>query len=274
MIISFGIFYVMNVQQNKDMNVLKINRIITNISQRKKELEKKKEEKIIYKTMPYTFSFQPVVHQNTDTICDVLKNLGFLYSGMETNISIRIGGKDLVVCHFRENGYLWTMNFSDTKWGIIPVVPESSQDVMQPTNIRFRLQSFKYLNREVFSLIKEYKPLVESKPMFRITPDGYILDAFFHDQDILYAREKVTKIYRNLDSNDDLSQSLKVEVSRVTELKLNDEKTKLIGSASSRVEVNLCPSLPSLKSLNNELKSYARYILDKALILASRFDVI
>ena len=274
MIISFGIFYVMNVQQNKGMNVSKLNRLFTNISQRKKELEKKKEKKINYKTMPYTFSFQPVVHQNTDTICDVLKNLGFLYSGMETNISIRIGGKDLVVCHFRENGYLWTMNFSDTKWGIITVVPKSSQDVMQPTNIRFRLQSFKYLNREVFGLIKEYKPLVESKPMFRITPDGYILDAFFHDQDILYAREKVTKIYRNLDSNDDLSQSLKVEVSRVTELKLNDEKTKLIRSASSRVEVNLCPSLPSLKSLNNELKSYSRYILDKALILASRFDVI
>ena len=36
MIISVGIFYVMNVQQNKGMNVSKLNRLFTNISQRKK----------------------------------------------------------------------------------------------------------------------------------------------------------------------------------------------------------------------------------------------
>ena len=274
MVISFGMFYVMNIQQNINVNVMELNKFFTTILLRKKDLRKKmKKKNNEYVTVPYTFSYQPVVHQSPDTLCGVLENLGFSNLCMETNILIRIVGKDPVTFQFRKNGDLWAMNFADIKWSMITVIPESSQGVMQPTNIRFRLQSFRSLNRNVVGLIEEYKPLVESTHMLKTT-DGYILDAFFQNKNIYYATEKVTKIYRNLDSINDLSQSLKVEVSRVTELKLNDEKTKLIRSASSRVEVNLCPSLPSLESSNDELKSYARYILDKALTLAIRFDVI
>ena len=131
------------------------------------------------------------------------------------NISIRIRGNDPVICHFRVNGYLWTMNFSGTKWCIRTVVSESSQDIMHPTNIRFRLQSFKYLNRKVVGLINNIDHLWK----VIICSDAYVLDAFFYYKDISNAREKETKIYsRNLNSNNNLSLGLKVEVSRVREL--------------------------------------------------------
>nr|XP_022295826.1 uncharacterized protein LOC111105743 isoform X2 [Crassostrea virginica] len=218
---------------------------------------------------------EPGVDLSTDTISIILERLGFfcLNNQEEKKISVRINGESPVFCNFDQNGELVRMNFADIKWSMLTFVPEGPQYHKQFTNIRFRLQSFREVDRKNVVKMEEYTQLVQRGKVLKATPSGYIIDAFFQKKDITFAREKIIKTYHNLDCGDDFAGvNLKVEVAKVTELKPNTGMTQLHRINSSKIEVIFSPYVPQLESTDENLRSYARHILEKSLRLAREFE--
>lgn len=116
-----------------------------------------------YMQIPYTFSFQPGVNLSTDTIRIILERLGFfcLDNQEEKKISVRINGETPVFCNFDQNGEFASMNFADIKWSMLTFIPEGPQYHKKFTNIRFRLQSFREVDRKNVVKMEEYTQLVQ-----------------------------------------------------------------------------------------------------------------
>ena len=77
--ISFGMFFVMNVPQRDSINVMNLNHYFNSVDQKKKQAQQRMEQirGLFLESVPYLFSFQPVVNLSSDRIRIILENLGF-----------------------------------------------------------------------------------------------------------------------------------------------------------------------------------------------------
>ena len=262
----------MNIQHDEYLDVLKLNNLLTTIDQRKKE----ENEKIRWKRkgrnvdVPYIFSFQPVVSLRAEQIGNILNKLGFSLIENEEKLSIKFNEEDPLLCNFRKNGELYSIDFPEIKWSMINVVPATVNK--QPTNIRFKIQSFREVNTKVVETMEKYNVLLQCGKIFKATRNGFEVYGShpLPRKTIQFAKEKDTEIYHN--PNEEGSSPFKIEVSKVNELKFNADTMELQRVTDPRVEVTMIPGLPPLESSDEELKSYARYIWDKALSLGREFD--
>ena len=274
LIISFGVMYVMNINCNENLDVRDLNNLLANLDERKKKANKMTKRATVKKCVPYTFSFQPVVHLVSDRIRCILETNGFVHAKTETKISIRLGKDTPIFCNFMEDGKLGSLNFSDVKWSMITVIPVESKNTLQHTHIRFRVQSYREVKRKDVGRIQRLGSLVHNGKILKTTPDGYHVADFINTNSITYSREKIIETYYALHRNDDFrGVHFKVEIAKVRELKLNPDKSKLVRPyGNPRVEVILSPAIPPLESTDDDISAYARCILAKALKLADEFQ--
>lgn len=266
--------YIMNIKCNDNLDVRDLNTLFANVDERKIKANKMMKRATDIKHVLYTFSFQPVVHLASDRIRGILETNGFVHAKSETKISIRLGKNTPIFCNFMEDGKLGSLNFSDVKWSMITVIPIESKNTLQPTHIRFRLQSYREVKRKDVGRIQRLRSLVRNGKILRTTPDGYGVADFINTNSITYSREKIIETYYALHSNDKFrGVHFKVEIAKVSELKLNPDKNKLVRlNCNPRVEVILSPAIPPLESSNDDISAYARCILAKALKLADEFQ--
>lgn len=84
---------------------------------------------------------------------------------------------------------------------------------------------------------------------------------------VSFAKDKEIETYCSCDNN-----TCKVEVATVRELELIPQTMELVPKTDPRTELTIFPRIPSLKASEDELKVYARDILETGLKLATELE--
>lgn len=247
--ISFGKFYVMNIESNSALKVAELNELLTTIYSRKKtawQTASKRKKKTKQVKVPYTFSFQPVVFSDTGKVRKVLEHFGFTIDNdgiKKTKISSIFKSPVLGMHDFNECGELCCINYSDIKWFMATVIPETSNN--STLNIRYKLQSSRDLDGKHVSK--------KDKKTLKADTNGYQLPQSCH---VVYAKEKVVESY----SLTDWFAGYKVMVEVATVNELIEDAGKLVRSNDRRVEVLVLPEIPNIYTSEEDLTLYARHI--------------
>lgn len=251
----------MNIECNSALKVVELNKLLTTIHTRKRSASQtapKRKKKTKQVKVPYTFSFQPVVFSDTGKVRKVLEHFGFTEENdgiKKTKISLIFKSSVLGMHDFNECGELFCINFSDIKWFMATVIPESSNK--STPNIRYKLQSSRDLDGKHVSK-KDMKTL-------KADTNGYQLPQSCH---VVYAREKVVQSYSLADWF--AGYKVMVEIATVNELK--EDAGKLVPNGNARVEVLVLPEIPNIYTPAEELTSYARHLWKWTLDLAAEFE--
>lgn len=262
--ISFGKFYVMNIECNSALKVMELNKLFTTIHLRQRDARQtapRRKKKTKQVKVPYTFSFQPVVFSDTGKVRKVLEHFGFTEENdgiKKTKISLIFKSSVLGRHDFNECGELFCINFSEIKWFMANVIPESSNN--STPNIRYKLLSSRDLDGKHVSK-KDMKTL-------KADTNGYQLPQSCH---VVYAREKVVQSY----SLTGWFAGYKVMVETATVNELKEDAGKLTPNGDARVEeveVLVLPEIPNINTPAEELTSYARHLWKWTLDLAAEFE--
>lgn len=258
--ISFGTFYVMNIESNSRMNVSKLNDLFNTINERKKarQTATKHDTERTHVSVPYIFSFQPTAFSSTTKLHRIIEQFGFTRDSDETKKTTLVKFKypDVGMHNFDENGELNRIGLSQNKWFMATVLP--AQSSAQLTSIRYGLKSYRNVERENISNIN-LKLLETGTDEYQIKPSC----------DIHRAIKKVSELYSV--SNWFGEKKVKLNIKTTTELK-GDAK-KLVPCSSSNLEVLVLPEIPNIDTCEEELRSYARHIWKWAIEFAEKLKL-
>lgn len=265
MSISLGTFYVMNIQGRKSLDVTEFNKLLTTVEKRKPQPNNTKRSNV---HIPYIFSFQPVSNANKN-IRSILERLGFSSNDeRRKTVTVKFKETNPVVCKFLENGDFICMELPDIKWLMANVIPTAPRGLTQFTHIRYKLQTLRKIDRDFASRLEGYKILGKKRKFLTITEDGYLFDeSLMKSKIVSFAKDKEIETYCSCDNN-----TCKVEVATVRELELIPQTMELVPKTDPRTEVTIFPRIPSLKASEDELKAYARDILETGLKLATELE--
>lgn len=259
--ISFGTFYVMNIESDSTMNVAKLNDLFKTINERKKkalQTATKYGKERTHVRVPYIFSFQPAVFSSTTKLRKIIEQFGFTRDSdeMKKTTTVRFKYSNVGKHNFDENGELYRIELSQNKWFMATVLP--AQSSAQLTSIRYGLKSFRNVESENISKIN-LKLLKTATDEYRMEPSC----------DIHRAIEKVSELYSV--TNWFGEKKVMLHIKTITELK-GDAK-KLVPCSSSNLEVLMFPEIPNIDTSEEELRSYARHIWKWAVEFAEKLKL-
>lgn len=255
MSISLGTFYVMAIRQGREMNVTEFNKIIKTIEDRKTKQNN---------TKKLNFSFHPFVSNTKENIRGILEGLGFSrYDEGRKTVSIKFKETNPVTLKFMENGEFICMDLPDIKWFMANVIPRAPQN----KHIRYKLQTLRKIDKECASRLEGYQILMQNRNFLTTNGNGYLVnESLMKSRTVPFAKET------NIETYSCDNSICKVEVATVRELELIPETTELVPKTDPRTEVTIFPRIPSLKASEDELKAYARDILETGLTLATELE--
>lgn len=255
----------MNIQGRKSLDVTEFNKLLTTVEKRKPQPNNTKRPNV---HIPYIFSFQPVSYANKN-IRSILERLGFSSNDeRRKTVTVKFKETNPVVCKFLENGDFICMELPDIKWLMANVIPTAPRGLTQFTHIRYKLQTLRKIDRDFASRLEGYKILGKKRKFLTITEDGYLFDeSLMKSKIVSFAKDKEIETYCSCDNH-----TCKVEVATVRELELIPQTMELVPKTDPRTEVTIFPRIPSLKASEDELKVYARDILETGLKLATELE--
>lgn len=252
--ISFGTFYVMNIESDSTMNVAKFNDLFKTINERKKkalQTATKYGKERTHVRVPYIFSFQPTVFSSTTKLRKIIEQFGFTRDSdeMKRTTMVKFKYPNVGKHNFDENGELFRIELSENKWFMATVLP--AQSSAQLTRIKYGLKSFRNVKSENISKIN-LKLIETATNEYQMEPSC----------DIHRATEKVSELHSV--TNWFGEKKVKLHIKTTTQLK-GDAK-KLVPCSSSKLVVLVLPEIPNRDTSEEELRSYARHIWKWAIV--------
>lgn len=259
--ISFGTFYVMNIESDSTMNVAKLNDLFKTIKERKKkalQTATKYGKERTHVRVPYIFSFQPAVFSSTTKLRKIIEQFGFTRDSdeMKRTTMVKFKYPNVGKHNFDENGELFRIELSENKWFMATVLP--AQSSAQLTRIKYGLKSFRNVKSENISKIN-LKLIETATNEYQMEPSC----------DIHRATEKVSELYSV--TNWFGEKKVKLHIKTTTQLK-GDAK-KLVPCSSSKLVVLVLPEIPNRDTSEEELRSYARHIWKWAIEFAEKLKL-